>query len=132
MSLVAVRVKRGVAFSIYVLREDGECPLEDFIAGLDGPEAGIISRYMQQTVDIGLITNPEKSKKLDNGMAYWRTPRGIRLFYFTDAGKVLICTSAYRKKKDRLDPNEITRAEGLMNKYKAAKANNKLTFDDNE
>jgi hypothetical protein len=128
MSLIAIRLKTGSAFNIYALEENGNCDLIDFLENVNASEAA--RRYLDWTKDRGLITNEEQSKKLENGIAYFRTRGGVRLFYFTDANRILVCTNAYTKKKDKLDPREIKRARIWREKYFNAKSTNTIEFRD--
>src|SRR5579863_6038792 len=102
MPLVAVKVKPGPQFIVYFVEENGHCPMEEFLTNLVGSDAGRMLRYIDNTASVGLIRNPEQSGCLDNGMHYWRTARGdgARAFYFTQPGKIVVCTHGYVKKKD--------------------------------
>src|SRR5579863_3928949 len=124
MPLVAVKVKSGLKFRLYLLEQDGHCEMTEFLESLDDVETDRIDRYMKRTVEIGLILNPEQSKSLGNGRHYWRTRGGVRVFYFTDAGRVIVCTNGYIKKKRKLDPNEIEQLDKWRMKYLEAKQNN--------
>jgi hypothetical protein len=131
MSLVAIRLKLGSVFNIYALEENGRCDLLDFLERINNSESARIQRFLDWTKDRGLITNTEQSKKLENGIYYFRTRGGVRVFYFTDGNKVLVCTNGYTKKKDKLDPREIQRARILRQKYNNAKDSNTLKFEEN-
>ena len=127
MSLVAVKIASGAAFAIYALEENGSCPLTEFLEQIDQVDADRILRCFDWTKQRGLMRNDERSKKLENGMFYFRTRGGVRVFYFSDA-KILVCTNGYIKKKDKLDPREIKRAELWRTKYFNSKASKILIF----
>jgi hypothetical protein len=78
----------------------------------------------------GLITNPMQSKQIEDGLYYLRTWDGLRVFYFLDAGKMVICTNGYIKKKDKIDPKELKRAKIWKLKYFDAKTSNTLKYAD--
>ncbi len=133
MPLVAVKVKTGNAFSIYVLEENGKCDLLEFFSILNRSHPGEMSkieRYLNRTKDFGLIVNNEIFKSIGNGFYEFRTRGGVRVFCFLDAGKMVICTSGYIKKKDKLDPAELKRAEIWRRKYEVEKSQNSLKFED--
>src|SRR6266487_334918 len=125
MPLVALRIKFGSAFSVYALEENRSCPFIDFLESNE-IEAARVQGYLDRIKEHGLITNPEQSKKLENGISYFRTRGGARVFYFTDIDRVLVCANGYIKKKDKLDPSEIRRAEIWRRKYFNAKQSNTL------
>jgi hypothetical protein len=132
MPLNAVKVKNGTAFTLYFLEENDECALMDFLKYLPAVESDRIDRYMKRTAEIGLIMNPEISKCLGDGRFEWRTRGGVRIFYFTDVGKVIICTNGYVKKKDKHTPAEIERLEKWRAKYFEAKKTNQLKYVESE
>jgi phage-related protein len=128
MPLVAVKVKTGSAFSIYVLEENGSCELLEFFENAPGGEVARIQRYFDRIKNHGVITNPEQSKHIGNGIYYLRTWDGLRVFYFFDVGKMVICTNGYIKKKNKIDPKEVKRAEIWKQKYFVAKASKTLEY----
>lgn len=130
MPLVAVKVKSGNAFSIYVLEENGKCDLLSFFESLPAGEMSKIERYLDRTKDYGLIRNTEIFKAIGNGLFEFRTWRGVRVFCFVDSGKLMVCTSGYIKKRNKLDNSEINRAEIWKRKYEFAKSENSLKFDE--
>jgi putative component of toxin-antitoxin plasmid stabilization module len=130
MALVAVRVKHGDAFSIYVLEENGACDLLEFLERIDECELARIYRYWVRTADIGLIRNPDQSKAVGDGIYEFRTYGGVRVFYFLDVGKVVVCANGYVKKKDKIDPVELAKTNKLREKYRLAKANSTLEFEE--
>ena len=128
MPLIAVKVKQGNAFSIYVLEENGSCGLLEFLGTVTDGEVARFQRYLDRIKNNGLITNPEQSKQIANGLFYLRTWGGLRVFYFLDEGKMVICTNGYMKKKDKIDPRELKRAEIWKLKYFDAKASASLEY----
>lgn len=131
MPLVAVKVKSGNAFSIYVLEENGKCDLLEFLSRLNNSHPGEMSRLVRafdRVKDLGLMRNTEFFKPIGNKLYEFRTRGGVRVFGFLDIEKMVICTSGYIKKKKKLDPVEVERAETWRRKYTAAKSENSLTF----
>jgi hypothetical protein len=133
MPLVAVKVKSGNAFSIYALEENGKSDLLEFLSHLKhshSDEMAKIERYFNRTKDLGLIRNRELFKPIGNGFYEFRTWKGVRVFCFLDAGKMVICTGGYIKKTNKLAPQELARAEIWRQKYAVAKSENSLKFED--
>ncbi len=130
MPLEAIKVKSGKVFDIYVLEENGRCELLVFFKSLDSGAWAKLNRRLDWTKDTGLLKNTEYSKYLDWGIHYFRTRDGVRVFYFMDGEKMVICTNGYMKKKDKLDPQEIDRARIWKRKYESEKSANTLEFND--
>lgn len=128
MPLVAVKVKHGNAFRIYVLEEKDSCGLLEFLETAPVGEVARFQRYLDRIKNHGLITNPDQSKQIANGLFYLRTWGGLRVFYFLDEGKIMICANGYMKKKDKIDPKELKRAEIWKLKYFDAKASGTLEY----
>lgn len=129
MPLVAVKVKYGSAYTIYALEEDGKCELLDFLQSIDEDEMAKIVRYLDRWKDHG-IKDTEILKPVRDGIFELRTWGGTRVFCFYDAGKVVICSNGYVKKKNKLDPQQIKRAEVWRDKYLNAKSSNTLEYRD--
>jgi hypothetical protein len=132
MPLVAIKIKSGNAFSIYALEEDGKCELLEFLSGISEKMRNKLVRYFDRTKDHGLMGNEEILKNIGDKFLEFRTRDGVRVFCFFDAGKMLICTGGYIKKRDKLDPVEIKRAKILRAKYEFAKSSNTLQIIDGE
>jgi len=122
MPLVAVKVKQGIAFSVYVLEENGTCELLEFLENVAVGEMARFQRYLDRMKNHGLITNLTQSKQIEDGLYYLRTWDGLRVFYFLDAGKMVICTNGYKKKKEKIDQKELKGARIWKQKYFKAKA----------
>src|SRR5438128_1312603 len=117
MPLVAVKVKSGTKFNIYVLEENGSCELVDFLDNAPIGDVARFQRYLDRIKNHGLITCPMQSKQIEDGLYYLRTHDGLRVFYFLDANRMVICTNGYIKKKDKIDPREVKRAKIWKLKY---------------
>ena len=130
MSLVAVKIKSGRAFTIYALEDTSGCPLLDFLDEIGEVGKAKITRDLDFMKEHGLFRNKEKSKRLENGISYLRTRQGTRVFYFTDKGQLIFFANGYVKKKDKLDPAEMKKAEIWRLKYEAARDAQTLKYRD--
>ncbi|MEI9865183.1 MAG: type II toxin-antitoxin system RelE/ParE family toxin [Limisphaerales bacterium] len=130
MPLAAIKIKSGIAFSIWRLEENGKCEMLEFWENMDNGYRAKIDRSFRWTVENGLLRNNEKFKYIGDGLYEFRTIDGVRVFCFLDEGKMLICTGGYIKKKDKLDPAEISRAKILKSKYESEKSAETLTFEE--
>jgi hypothetical protein len=124
MAFVALRVKRGFCYDIYVLEEDGKSELLDFLnvlAVANEREFAKLIKDFDRTADTGLIRNPEKFKALENGISEFKTHGGVRVLCFIDGRKVIVLTNGFMKKKNY--DSDIKRAYNLRVKYLTAKQN---------
>jgi phage-related protein len=77
----------------------------------------------------GLPRNTEISHKLDG--AIWEFIRGrLRVLWFTDEGRVIVCTHGFIKKSQRTPAREIRRAERMYQDYLAAKEVGELVVEE--
>ena len=130
MSLVAINVKSGSAFTIYALEEDGRCKVMKFIEALGDNDRERMAWYIDRTADFGLIQNTKQFKPLkgEGGIFEFRMKRsGARIFCFRD-DRAVILTNGYYKKTDPIDPLEKQRAQRLRDLYRSAKANKVLGY----
>ena len=62
----------------------------------------------------------ERSHKIAGSL--WALIQGdLRILYFFDVGKVVICAAAFVKKSQKTPKDEIARAEAAASRYKNAK-----------
>jgi len=78
----------------------------------------------------GPVHNEDISKHLDDGIYEFRkTPRrgpALRVLWFYDEGRVIVCTQGYWKTTQRTPPGEIEKARRLRSDYLLAKRMNSL------
>jgi hypothetical protein len=111
--LVAVT---GTVFGIeYAVGEDGVPPAKEFIDALDEGDQRKLAVLFKRMADHGSVPNREQFKQV-RGPLFEFKKHQIRVFCFR-SGSRWVLTNGYKKKKDRLDPAEIERAERLMEVY---------------
>ena len=92
-------------------------------------DAGCWSCFISTCLPTGLF-NEDISKHLDDGIYEFRkTPRrgpALRVLWFYDEGRVIVCTQGYWKTTQRTPPGEIEKARRLRSDYLLAKRMNSL------
>lgn len=75
----------------------------------------------------------EISHQIDENNSIWQFTAGrLRLLWFYDEGRLIICTNSFIKKGQKTPGKEKERAIRLKRKYFNAKKNNTLTIIDDE
>ena len=83
-------------------------------------------RILDYFVESGAPKSAEKSKQLREGIFEFRTKGGLRLLWFYDEGRVVICVNGYIKQGQKIPPNEINEAIEWKNRYFQAKETGRL------
>jgi hypothetical protein len=99
----------------YVVLRSGDCPSEEFVAGLDLPDKAKLARLFQRMATTGHISNPEKFRK-ERGEIYGFKSFQIRIGCFR-VGRKWLLTHGFRKKKNHWPNSELKRAEIVRNEY---------------
>jgi len=108
-------------FEIVFYRSDsGECPVLDFISGLDKKLKAKVFRDLQLLEHNGNNLGMPFSKYLEDGIFELRTKLGsdiTRIFYFFVIHKQIVVTNGFKKKTVRTPYNEIQKAKKYKNDF---------------
>ena len=109
-------VVEGAACRIeYAVRLNGSMPAKEFIANLLPQERASLAALLNYMTQEGRIWNRDQFKKV-RGKIFEFKKGQVRLFTF-QVGRSWLLTSGYKKKKGRLDPKEIDRAERIRDEH---------------
>jgi len=132
----AILYQSGPACSIYLLADGTNCPAEDFLnttADLQPDEFAKLTKLLDHSTEHGLPKNKQKINTLGDGLFEFKTIGGLRLIWFWDANRIILCTHGFHKKRQTTPPSELATAAKWKKAYDTAKKANKLTFsEDNE
>ncbi len=132
----AILYQSGAACRIYLLADGSNCPSESFLttaANLQPDEFAKLTKLLDYSCEHGLPKNNQKVNTLGDGLFEFKTTGGLRLIGFWDAGRIILCTNGFLKKRQTTPPNEIATATKWKKAYENAKKANKLKFtEDNE
>lgn len=117
------RVRRRQWDVLAVCSDRGDCQVLDFLYGLEGNLAKQRPRMLallDQVAESGPPPDTERSHKI--AVAIWELIHGdLRILYFFDAGRLVVCTTAFVKKSKKTPTDEIARAEAALSRYQDAK-----------
>ena len=97
----------------------GDCPVME---GLDDPAGLAAGDHMKMlalllfTAHNGPPRNREKSNDLGDGLCEFKT-KYLRIPYFFDEGRVILCTHLFKKERGKTPPAEIERANSVRRRY---------------
>jgi hypothetical protein len=117
-------LEHGMWTVVAICDSRGDCPVQAFVHEL---ESDGLSDYRQvmALLRTTAMTGPPKSEKrsrsLGDDIFELKTRGGIRVLYFYDEGRLVICTEAVRKPKERELRGVKTRAVDARRQYFAAK-----------
>jgi hypothetical protein len=83
-------------------------------------------RILDYVVESGPPKDAEKSKQLREGIFEFRTKGGLRLLWFYDEGRVVICVNGTSNKARRLHLKKSTTPIQWKNRYFEAKQAGRL------
>jgi len=118
------QVEASVWSILAICDERGACQVQEFLHRLeiDSPtDFDQITAQLRRTAVSGPPQNDRKSRPLADKLFEFKTRRGIRIPYFYDEGRVIICTEAMRKPKKAELRVVIMRAQAQRTQYFEAK-----------
>jgi len=127
----AILYQSGPACRIYLLADDRNCPSEDFLtnaANLQPDEFAKLTKLIDHSCNHGLPKNKQKVNTLGDALFEFKTIGGLRLIWFWDANRIILCTHGFLKKRQTTPPAELITAAKWKKAYEAAKKTNKLKF----
>jgi len=123
---------RDVWRVLAIARSETECELLEVLAEPDPNDLGERMSFLVRRVlpSTGPSRNEDISKQLDGDIYEFRkTPRrgpALRVLWFYDEGRVVVCTHGYWKTTQRTPPAEMDKARRLRSDYLIAKRANAL------
>ena len=115
----------GPAFHIFSLVRDGVCEMEHFLSEIerkDEASASSLLTLLERSSIHGPPLNKEKSRDV-GGEIFEFKAKQIRVCYFYDANRMIICTHGFHKPTKKVQNNEIKAAKKLRQKYFEEKSN---------
>jgi phage-related protein len=115
-----------------IARSETECELQEVLVQPDSNDLGsrMFSLLSEELPVSGPPRSEEISKQLEGAIFEFRkTPRrgpALRVLWFYDEGRVVVCTHAYWMTTQRTPPAEIDKARRLRSDYLLAKRRNSL------
>ena len=131
MGVVLKPIAQGRQCRIYALADESRCLLADFLADVErdlADEFPKLVRLFDYAAEHLPPRNEEKCKLLQDGIYEFKTTR-LRVLWFWDEGRMILCTHGFVKKSRKTPPGEITRALKMKAGYEVAKQARQLKFE---
>lgn len=117
------RVRRAQWDVLAVCSPRGECPLLEFLGGLNA-ELAADGRAMLRLLSLASEQGPPRNTELSHKLAgeIWEFIAGrLRVLWFYDEGRVIVCSHGFMKRTRKTPMSEIDRAQAARRGYRAAK-----------
>lgn len=104
----------------------GDCELLNFLGSL--PDSGPIIRCIEEAAKDGPHALQDSRSHLINkdNKLYELISGRVRVVFFTDSNRVVICTHGFIKKSQKSPKLEVEKAIRIRNKYFKSKSDNKI------
>ncbi len=125
------RIRAGGWQVLAVCTDRGDCPLLEFLAGLEGgvaKDGRRMLKLLDRVAGHGPPRNTEISHQLGPGL--WEFIQGrLRILRFYDEGKLVICSHGFVKKSRKTPAAELEKAQTAQRRYLAAKQHGNLEVE---
>jgi|ERR1043165_6920193 phage-related protein len=114
----------NTAYVIYGWVNGGKCLIEDFLVDLKSLSPNDWKRIVSmiaRTAEHGPPRDEEQCRALEGdraeGLFEFKTRGGVRVLWFYDRERIIICTHGFIKKSQKTPPGEIERAQLIKRRY---------------
>lgn len=129
------RLLQGQSFTIYAAcNARGDCELIEFLDGL-GANLQDDADHMLELLERVSITGPPRNSGICHqiqGDIYEFIKRRLRVLWFYDEGRVIVCTHGFMKDTQKTPKAEIAKADRIREQYFASKAQNDLEIEEDD
>lgn len=129
MRIQVIDHQQGTSCRICAVGRAGRFPLLDFIETChrDHPRELIrLQALLDRFAENGRIFDSTKVNSLGEGLFEFKTPGGLRVTWFWDAGRCVICGHCFIKKSQKTPKQELDSARFWKEHYFAAKSTGNL------
>ena len=115
----ALLYQSGPACRIYLLADSSNCPSESFLttaANRHPDEFAKLTKLLDHACDHGLPKNKQKVNTLGDGLFEFKTIGSLRLIWFWDANRIILCTHGFLKKRQTTPPGELAHCRQMEKK----------------
>lgn len=105
---------------VFYEKEDGSCPVEEFLQGLDAPMEAKMLRTIELLENNGHNLREPYSKTIGDGIFELRAKVSsdiTRVLFFFVKGRQIVLTNGFVKKTDKTPKAEIARAKKFRAEY---------------
>lgn len=131
MTLTLRQLLHGPSFSILALCQNGICATEEFLAEAeknDPDELSSLLALLERTSKHGPPKNKEKSRDVGGDILEFKS-KSLRICYFYDKGRMIICTHGFGKPAKKVQNREIKHAMKLREQYFNLKVKSEIPLE---
>lgn len=122
-------MEAGKQFTLYALGIGKSIDLLDFLYEMEKKrpkEAAKMAALFARVLEHGILNNKQKCRSLGNKLFEFKTRGGLRVVWFWDEGRMIICTHGFEKAQQKTPRREIEKALARKADYFDAKDNGSL------
>jgi hypothetical protein len=127
-------IGKGVWTVLAVLDDRGDCEILDLLQSHGAPGERMLADLQHSVPERGPPKNTEASKPLRDKILEFREPvtKGgtLRILWFYDEGKVIVCANGELKKRDKTSDSLIDAAVAVRDRYLEDKGLGKIRIQD--
>lgn len=129
------RLLQGQSFTVYAACDArNDCELVEFLDGL-GANLQDDADHMLELLERVSKNGPPRNKDICHqiqGDIYEFIKRRLRVLWFYDEGRVIVCTHGFMKDTQKTPKAEIAKADHIREQYFAAKARNDIEIEEDD
>ncbi len=118
----------GSAYTIYGLEKDGHCAVEEFLSSVEKNDLDALDSLLallERMANHGPGHNKQKFRDVGNDIYEFKA-KHLRICWFYDAGRMVICTHGFGKGAKKVQSREIKDAGKERKAYFEAKKITKI------
>lgn len=126
-------MKEGKHLTLFALGDGKKVPVLDYIEQMEQKrpkEAEKLAALFNRVVDHGIPKNEQKCRTLGNKLFELKTRGGLRIVWFWDEDKMVICTHGFSKSTRKTPRGQLERALSMKSDYFEAKSKGALLQED--
>jgi len=133
MPLTLHTLAKGKQANIYALGDGGSVQVIDFLEEMEQKrpkEVAKMAALLDRVIEHGIPKDKQKCRTLGNKLYEFKTRGGLRIVWFWDEEKMVICTHGFKKSTQKTPRGQIERALSKKADYFEAKAKGTLLRED--
>jgi phage-related protein len=133
MAVQIHKLKEGKHLTIFAMGDGEKVPVLDFIEQMEQKrpkETAKLAALFTRTVEHGIPKDKQKCRTLGSKLFEFKTRGGLRIVWFWDEDKMVICTHGFSKSTQKTPRGQIERALSMKSDYFEAKSQGKLLQED--
>ncbi len=123
MPIELLELLPGHRFTIYAICLRGDCATKEFLEQAESQnkdEADSMLALLNWTAQSGPPRNKEKCRNVGDGIYEFKA-KGLRICWFYDAGRMIICSHGFCKGTQKVQNRELSQGRKTRDEYFAAK-----------